>query len=57
MARSDSTVLITGESGSVKEVLARHLHQQSPRSEGPVIAINCAAIPEHMLEATLLGHE
>lgn len=50
-------MLITGESGSGKEVLARYLHQQSPRSQGPFIAINCAAIPENMLEATLFGHE
>ena len=57
VAASDSTVLISGESGTGKEVLARFIHQQSPRAEQPFIAINCAAIPENMLEATLFGHE
>ena len=57
VAASDSTVLISGESGTGKEVLARYIHQQSPRVDAPFIAINCAAIPENMLEATLFGHE
>lgn len=57
VAQSDSTVLISGESGTGKEVLARYIHQQSPRANGPFIAINCAAIPDNMLEATLFGHE
>ena len=57
VAQSDSTVLITGESGTGKEVLARYIHQQSPRTAKPFIAINCAAIPDNMLEATLFGHE
>ena len=57
VAQSDSTVLISGESGTGKEVLARYIHQQSPRAGKPFIAINCAAIPDNMLEATLFGHE
>ncbi len=57
MAQTDSTVLIVGESGTGKEVLARYIHQQSPRVKQPFIAINCAAIPENMLEAMLFGYE
>ncbi len=57
MAQTDSTVLIIGESGTGKEVLARYIHQQSPRAKQPFIAINCAAIPENMLEAMLFGYE
>jgi len=57
MAQTDSTVLIIGESGTGKEVLARYIHQRSPRAKQPFIAINCAAIPENMLEAMLFGYE
>ncbi|MBU2863154.1 sigma-54 dependent transcriptional regulator [Reinekea forsetii] len=57
VANTESTILISGESGTGKEVLARYLHQYSSREQMPFVAINCAAIPENMLEATLFGHE
>ena len=57
VAQTDSTVLISGESGTGKEVLARYIHQHSARRHQPFIAINCAAIPENMLEAMLFGYE
>ncbi len=57
VARSEATVLLTGESGTGKEVFARYIHEQSARSGGPFVAINCAAIPDNLLEATLFGYE
>ena len=57
VAQAESTVLLLGESGTGKEVLARYIHNRSPRARQPFIAINCAAIPENMLEAMLFGHE
>lgn len=57
VARSDATVMIAGPSGSGKEVLARYVHDMSPRVSAPFVAINCAAIPENMLESTLFGYE
>src|ERR1700729_3120880 len=57
VAASDCTVLIVGESGTGKEVLARFIHRCSPRNRQPFIAVNCAAIPENMLEAMLFGYE
>jgi len=57
VAMSDASILITGESGCGKEVLARYIHTQSSRSDKPFIAINCAAIPDNMLESTLFGYE
>ena len=57
VALSDASVMITGPSGSGKEVLSRYLHDKSNRSEQPFVAINCAAIPDSMLESTLFGYE
>jgi two-component system response regulator FlrC len=57
VAHSDCTVLISGESGAGKEVLAQFIHRHSPRANKPFIAVNCAAIPENMLEAILFGYE
>ena len=57
VAPTESTVLLTGESGTGKELFARALHALSPRRDGPFIAVNCAAIPETLVEAELFGHE
>ena len=57
VARSEASILITGESGVGKEVMARHLHHQSRRADKPFISVNCAAIPDNLLESELFGHE
>jgi two-component system nitrogen regulation response regulator NtrX len=57
VAATDARVLVTGENGSGKELVARWLHEKSNRAGGPLIEVNCAAIPSELIESELFGHE
>ena len=57
VAPTEATVFITGESGCGKELVARTIHERSPRARGAFVAINCGAIPQNLIEAELFGHE